>query len=448
VSNTMTLTGSGRGRVSAATRALQERAHAVIPGGAHTYAKGDDQYPRVAPPFLERGKGCHVWDLDGNEYVEYGMGLRAVTLGHAHPAVTEAAIKAMWCGMNFTRPAPLEVQAAEALCGMIASAQMVKFAKNGSDVTTAAVKLARAWTERDLIAVCADQPFFSTDDWFIGTTAMSAGIPKAIQELTVPFHYNDLDGLRQLFESHRGQVAGLIMEAETWMAPQPGYLAGVQALCREHGVVFILDEMITGFRWDNGGAQKVHGLAPDLACFGKGLANGFPMSALVGRRDIMSPGGLRDARPRVFLLSTTHGADQACLGAAVETMRIYREEPVIETLKRQGQRLREGVNQAARRHGVEAQVQAIGHPANLVFTTRDAAGQPSQPMRALFMQELIRGGVIGPSFVVSYAHTDEDIDFTIDVADRALAVYRRALDGGVERLLDGPPLKPVYRKYS
>lgn len=238
------------------------------------------------------------------------------------------------------------------------------------------------------------------------------------------------------------------MEAETWMAPQPGYLAGVQALCREHGVVFILDEMITGFRWDNGGAQKVHRLAPDLSAFGKGLANGFPVSALVGRRDIMSPGGLRDKRERVFLLSTTHGAEQAGLGAAIETLRIYREEPVIETLRRQGLRLREGVAQAARQHGVEANVQAIGHPANLVFTTRDAAGQPSQPLRALFMQELIRGGVIGPSFVVSYAHTDQDIDFTIDVVARALEVYRRALDDGVERYLDGPPLKPVYRKYS
>lgn len=447
MSDTKTLTGSER-RVSAATRALQERAHELIPGGAHTYAKGDDQYPRVAPPFLERGRGCHVWDLDGKEYVEYGMGLRAVTLGHAHPSVTEAAIKEMWRGMNFTRPSPLEVRAAEALHGMVATAQMVKFAKNGSDITTAAVKLARAWTGRDLIAVCADHPFFSTDDWFIGTTAMAAGIPQTIRDLTVGFHYNDLGGLRQLLETRRGQVAGLIMEAETWMAPQPGFLAGVEALCREHGVVFILDEMITGFRWDNGGAQKVHGLTPDLSCFGKGLANGFPLSALVGRRDVMSPGGLRDTRERVFLLSTTHGAEQASLGAALETMRIYREEPVIETMQRRGRRLRDGVNEVARRHGVQAQVQAIGHPANLVFTTKDGAGQPSQPMRALFMQELIRGGVIGPSFVISYAHSDQDVDFTIDAVDRALAVYRRALDDGVERYLDGPPLKPVYRKYS
>jgi glutamate-1-semialdehyde 2,1-aminomutase len=442
---TSTAAAGDRIPVSAATRALQERAHALIPGGAHTYAKGDDQYPLTAPPFLERGEGCHVWDLDGNEYVEYGMGLRAVTLGHAHSSVTEAAIRAMRRGMNFTRPSPLEVAAAEALHGLVTSAEMVKFAKNGSDVTTAAVKIARAWTGRDLVAVCADQPFFSTDDWFIGTTPMAAGIPSAIRDLTIRFRYNDLEGLRQLLESYRGQVAGLMMEAETAVAPQPGYLAGVQALCREHGVVFILDEMITGFRWDNGGAQRVHGFTPDLSTFGKGMANGFPVSALAGRRDIMETGGIRHARERVFLLSTTHGAEHAGLGAAIETMRIYRDEPVIETLQRQGRRLREGVAQAARLHGVESCVQVLGHPANLVFTSRDAAGQPSQPLRALFMQELIRGGVIGPSFVVSYAHTDQDIDFTIDVASRALGVYRRALDDGVDRYLDGPPLKPVFR---
>jgi len=446
VSNALTSSpAADRAPISDRARALQAKAHELIPGGAHTYAKGDDQYPRVAPPFLDHGQGCHVWDLDGNEYVEYGMGLRAVTLGHAHPAVVEAALREMRRGLNFSRPSALEVKAAEALVGLVPTAQMVKFAKNGSDATTAAVKLARAWTGRDLVAICADQPFFSTDDWFIGSTPMASGIPQAIRDLTIRFRYNDLDGLRQLFDAHPGRVACLMMEAETWMTPQPGYLAGVQALCREHGVVFVLDEMITGFRWDNGGAQRVHGLTPDLSTFGKGIANGFAVSALAGRRDIMELGGLRHAGERVFLLSTTHGAEHAALGAAVETMRIYRDEPVIETLRRQGCRLREGLAQAARLHGVESYVEAIGHPANLVFTSRDAAGQPSQPLRALFMQELIRGGVIGPSFVVSYAHTDQDIDFTIDVASRALRVYRLALDDGVDRYLDGPPLKPVFR---
>jgi glutamate-1-semialdehyde 2,1-aminomutase len=445
VSETKALMVGDRVPVSAATRTLQERAHALIPGGAHTYAKGDDQYPAIAPPFLERGQGCHVWDPDGNEYIEYGMGLRAATLGHAHPSVTEAAVREMRRGLNFTRPSPLEAQAAKALLEMVPAAEMVKFAKNGSDVTTAAVKLARAWTGRDLVAICADQPFFSTDDWFIGTTAMAAGIPRAIRDLTIRFRYNDLDGLRELFDTHPGQIACIVMEAETWMQAKPGYLAGVQTLCRERGVVFVLDEMITGFRWSNGGAQAVHGIAPDLSTFGKGMANGFPVAALAGRRDIMELGGLSHQRERVFLLSTTHGAEHAGIGAAIETMRIYRDEPVIETLQRQGRRLQAGVNAAARLHGLESHVNVIGHPANLVFATHGTDDKPSQAFRALFMQELIRGGVIAPSFVVSYAHTDPDIDFTIEVAARALAVYRRALDDGVERYLDGPPLKPVFR---
>jgi glutamate-1-semialdehyde 2,1-aminomutase len=436
---------AGHPPVSAEARALQARARDLIPGGSHTYSKGDDQYPLIAPPFLERGSGCHVWDYDGNRYVEYGMGLRSVTLGHAHASVNAAAFAAMQRGQNFTRPSTLELVAAERLSALAGPGQMVKFAKNGSDVTTAAVKLARAWTGRDLVAICADHPFFSTDDWFIGATPLSAGVPRAIQDLTVGFHYNDLDGLRHLFESRRGEIACLIMEAETSVAPVAGYLAGVQALCREHGAVFILDEMITGFRWDLGGAQRVYGIEPDLSTFGKGMANGFSVSALVGRGDIMELGGLTHARDRVFLLSTTHGAEHGGLGAAIETMRIYRDEPVIETLGRRGTRLRQGVSQAARAHGVESHVQVVGHPANLVFVTRDASGQTSRAFRALFMQELIRGGVIGPSFVVSYAHTDDDIDFTIAAADRALGIYRRALDDGVERYLEGPALKPVFR---
>jgi glutamate-1-semialdehyde 2,1-aminomutase len=442
------VTTSQRVPPSAATRALQQRAHAVIPGGAHTYAKGDDQYPGIAPPFLERGSGCHVWDLDGCEYVEYGMGLRSVTLGHGHAAVCEAAIRELRTGLNFVRPSSLEVRAADALLGFLPAAQMVKFSKNGSDVTTAAVKLARAWTGRDLVAICADQPFFSTDDWFIGTTPMAAGVPQAIRSLSVGFPYNDLAALRALFEAHPERIACIVMEAETAVAPLPGYLTGVQALCREYGALFVLDEMITGFRLSNGGAQAAHGIEPDLSTFGKGIANGFGVAALAGRGDVMALGGLDHHRERVFLLSNTHGAEHCGLGAALETMRIYRDEPVVETLRRQGSRLKSGVTEAARAQGVHPHVEVLGHPSNLVFATRDAEGQPSQAFRALFMQEMIRGGVIGPSFVVSYAHTDDDIDFTVEVASRAFAIYRRALDDGVAHHLDGPPLKRVFRTFN
>ena len=219
----------------------------------------------------------------------------------------------------------------------------------------------------------------------------------------------------------------------------------MRRLCDRYGVVFILDENITGFRWDVGGAQKVHGIRPDLSCFGKAVANGYALSALAGRRDYMERGGLTTAEERVFLLSTTHGAETHAMAAAVATMDVYRREPVIETLHRRGERLRTGVNQAITAHGLEGIVAVLGRPCNLVFATRDAERQPSQVYRTLFMQELIRRGVIGPSFVISYSHSHEDVDRTVEAADAALAVYRRALDEGPERYLEGRPVRPVSR---
>ncbi len=195
------------------SRAMQRRAHDLIPGGCHTYAKGDDQYPVLAPGFIARGEGCHVWDADGNEYIEYGLGNRAVTLGHAYPSVVEAARRELSNGCNFTRPSTLEVACAEQFLGMIGGAEMVKFCKNGSDATSAAIRLARAATGRDMIAICGDHPFFSVDDWFIGTTPMDAGIPEAIRRLTLAFHYNDLAGVEALFDAHPGQIAAVILEA-------------------------------------------------------------------------------------------------------------------------------------------------------------------------------------------------------------------------------------------
>ena len=291
----------------AESRRLQERSHAIIPGGSHTYAKGDDQFPEQTPGFIARGKGCHVWDADGNEFIEYGMGLRSVTLGHAFEPVVEAAHRQMLLGVNFSRPAKIEVDLAEAMLGLIDGADMVKFAKNGSDVTTAAVKLARAYTGRNLIAICGDQPFFSTDDWFIGSTEMNAGIPQAIVDMTLKFRYNDIENLKDLFDQHPDQIACVVMEAEAATPPVPGYLAQVKELCESRGAVLIFDEMITGFRWHLGGAQKFHGVTPHLSTFGKAMANGFALAALMGKREIMQLGGLEHDQPRVFLLSTTHG---------------------------------------------------------------------------------------------------------------------------------------------
>jgi len=430
------------------SRALQPKAQLLIPGGAHTYAKGDDQYPEQAPAFIARGKGCHVWDLDGNEFIEYGMGLRSVTLGHAFEPVVEAAYRQMRLGANFTRPAKVEVDLAETLLDLIDGADMVKFAKNGSDVTTAAVKLARAYTGRDLIAICGDQPFFSTDDWFIGTTEMDAGIPRAIKQLTVKFHYNDLDSLQKLFDEFPNQLACVVMEAEAAVPPTEGYLAQVKDLCEERGAVLIFDEMITGFRWHLGGAQKFHNVVPHLSTFGKAMGNGFAISALMGKREIMRLGGLDHDRPRVFLLSTTHGTETHALAASLETLRIYREQNVVDFLWKQGERLRALIHQSVAENRLAGFFEVVGRPCNLVFATSDQEGKRSEAFRTLFMQELVRRGVLAPSFVVSFSHADADIDRTADAVNEAHVVYRKALDEGIDKYLDGRPVRPVNRRYN
>jgi glutamate-1-semialdehyde 2,1-aminomutase len=430
-----------------ASSEANKRLHDLVPGGAHTYAKGEDQYPAGMAPVISHGRGAHVWDVDGNEFVEYGSGLRAVSLGHAHPRVTEAVRATLELGGNFVRPAAIELEAAQKFLATVPTAEMVKFAKNGSDVTTAAVRLARAATGRPLVALCQDQPFFSTDDWFIGTTGMPAGIPGAITDLTVRFPYGDVDALSELVAG--GQVACVILEAATYADPPAGYLQRLRELCTRHGVVLIFDEMITGFRWSAAGAQGVYGVTPDLSTFGKALGNGFAVSALAGRRDLMELGGLRDTRERVFLLSTTHGAETHSLAAAMAVQDVYAEEGVIERLHALGAKLAAGVRAVAADAGVAGHVVVRGRDSNLVFATLDAAGKPSQEYRTLFLRELMKGGVIGPSFVVSAALTDADIDHTVAAAARACAVYRRALDAGDPRpWLGGRPVQPAIRRFS
>ena len=443
----MDVPGSGRGFERSG--ALQRRLHELVPGGAHTYARGSDQYPEGMAPVLVRGDGCRVWDADGNCFIEYGMGLRSVTLGHGYRPVLDAVQRALADGVNFSRPTRLEVDAAEDFLSLVPGADMVKFAKNGSDATTAAIRLARAATGRDLVAVC-DQPFFSADDWFIGAVEMNSGVPDATRNQTVRFQFNDLDSLRLRFAESDGQIACVVMEAATALAePEPGFLEGVRALCDAHGSVLVFDEMITGFRWSASGAQSVYGVRPDLSCWGKAMGNGFPISALAGRRDLMELGGLRTESPRVFLLSTTHGPETVSLAAFRAVVQAYTEGDPIGVMERRGTALAEGVNSAARELGVEEFVAAIGRPSCMVFTTRDGDGRPSQPYRTLFLQELLRRGVLGQSFVISAAHTVADVEHTVRAVREALVVYRRALeDGGVDRFLVGRPVAPALRSLA
>ena len=430
------------------SRALQSRVHQIIPGGCHTYAKGDDQFPYLSPGFIQRGLGCHVWDVDGNEFIEYGMGCRAVSLGHAFQPIVDAAAEEMKRGSNFTRPALIELQCAEEFLGMIRGAEMCKFSKDGSTATTAALKLSRAATGRDRIALCKDHPFFAVHDWFIGTTEINGGIPEVIQDLSLTFRYNDLDSVKHLFEKYPGEIACLILEPAKYEDPQDHFLHRVQELCKQHGTIFILDEMITGFRWSNGGAQETYDIVPDMSTFGKALANGFSLSALAGKRALLEASGIYHDHQRVFALSTTHGAETHAMAAGIATMRYYQNHPVIDVLAQQGKRLASGIQDVIVQQGVEGYVSVIGKPCNLVFGARDSEGMASQGFRCLLIQELIERGVLGPSLVISYSHSDADVDQTIEAFRGALAVYRRALTEGYRKFLVGRESQSVYRNYN
>ena len=427
---------------------LDARLRRLVPGGAHTYAKGIDQFPEGCAPVLERGSGCHVWDVDGNEYIELGMGLRAVTLGHGYPAVVDAIAAQLPRGTNFVRPSRLELEAAETFLGLVTRADMVKFTKDGSTANTAAVKLARAFTGRDLVALCVDHPFFSYDDWAMVATPVRGGIPASVEDLTLTFRYDDLASVEELLSRHPGEIACFILEPERASPPSEGYLQRLHELVAADGALLVLDENVSGFRWHTGGAQEVHDVTPDLSTWGKGIANGFALSALAGRREIMDLGGLDHDRERVFLLSTTHGAEHVGLAAGIATMATYRDEPVIETLHVRGDQLRDGVEAAARARGIQDRFTVAGRGSCLFFGTADAEGAPSQAFRTLFLQETITRGLLAPSFVVSYSHSEADIAAAVEIVDEALDVYAAALEGGVERFLRGRPVQPVYRSFN
>jgi glutamate-1-semialdehyde 2,1-aminomutase len=438
------------GRSFATSTAMQQRLHELVPGGAHTYARGADQYPEGMAPVIARGSGAHVQDVDGNWYVEYGMGLRSVTLGHAHAPVVEAVAEAARTGVSFSRPSVYELRAAETFLEQVPGADMVKFAKNGSDATTAAVKLARAATGRDLVALCRSQPFFSTDDWFIGTTEMDAGVPGPTRDLTVTFDYNDLSSVEALLQRYPGRIACLLLEAGTAMAdPEPGFLEGLRTLADRDGFVLVFDEIITGMRWSTGGAQHVYGTTPDLSTWGKALGNGFAVSALAGRRELMELGGLRTDAARIFLLSTTHGPETTGLAAYLAVAEAYRQRDVVGVMEEQGRKLAEGANAAAASLGIADNFVVVGRPSCLVFVTRDHLGRPSQEFRTLFLQEMLQRGVLGQSFVISAAHSDDDVDRTVEAVGESLAVYAKALEAGSsDGLLHGRPVAPALRRFA
>lgn len=447
-----------------------ERLNKVIPAGAHTYSRASDQFPSNAPQILARGFGAYVWDTFGNKFLDYGMALRAVTLGYSNPRVNAAAINQIDNGNNLTRPSMIELEAAELFTKIIPGADMVKFAKNGSNVTTAAVKIARAYNGRRYVCVPKQHPFFSFDDWFIGTTPLQRGIPEEYVKSTLVFDYNDIHSLEKLFDDHPNDIAAVMLEPATNVVPcatsctemevesfciscpnkANNFLHQVRSLCSSKGALLILDEMITGFRWSLKGAGHYFGVIPDLVTFGKGMANGFSVAAVAGRRDVMQVGSIdMPGFERTFLLSTTHGGEMSGLGAFVETVKIYQEADVCRHLWWYGAELKSRVNSLAKSMDIQDYFQITGPAISLGYLTKGMNGEHSWAFRTLLAQELIKSGVLMPSWIaVSYSHSNEEIAITLNAFERAFKVYKSALNQGVEKYLQGPEIKPVFRKYN
>lgn len=429
---------------------LISRRHDLIPGGAHTYSKGDDQFPANAPKVILRGKGCYVIGDNGKKYLDWCMGLRSVSLGHCYGAVDKAVLKQMKEGTNFGRPHISELKLADLLVKTLKNAEMVKFAKNGSTVTSAATKLARAYTGRKYIAICKNHPFFSYDDWFIGSTVCDSGIPKEIKNLTLAFQYNNLKSLEDLFRQYPDQIACVIMEPVTAEEPKDDFLTKVQDLAKKEGAVFILDEMITGFRFDLQGAQKIYNLKPDLSTYGKGIANGYSLAVLAGKKEIMELGGLRHKKERVFLISTTHGAETIALSAAMATIKEMKEKKVQAHFWKMGEKLKQGLIKSIKKHGLENMVEVAGFPPSLSLSFKNKTGAVSPELRTVFLQEAIKGGLLFQGyFAISYSHKENEIKKTLSVMDKALGVYKKiSAEKNIGKYLLGEAVKPVFRKFN
>lgn len=435
----------------------RNKIHDLIPGGCHTYSKGDDQFPILSPAAIVRGKGSHLWDVDGNEYLDCSMGLTSVSLGHAYEPVLKAVREELENGVNFQRPAALEKLMAETFLDLVPGHDMIKFSKNGSIVTTAAVKLARAKTGRKLIAFPGDHPFYSYDDWFIGKTACNKGVPDEISNLSVTFQSFNIDSLRALFEKYPNQIACIITEPEKPNYPHlnnPDFNVGdflKQAieLCHANGALFIADEMVTGFKTEFPGTITKYGVQPDMATWGKGIANGFSYCALTGTKEVMELGGInREGEEKVFLISTTHGGETHGLAAAIATINEYKEKNVIAHNHHIGKKLSALCVQLVNENELQDYIDVVSSEWMPFFVFKDQSKLVCQGYRTLFLQEMIHRGVLFQgAFVPCYSHTEDDVYYFAKAFSESLQVYKKALEEGYAKYLVGAPAKAVFRKF-
>ncbi len=414
------------------------RACKTIPLGSQTFSKSKTHYPfGISPYFIQKAKGSKVWDVDGNEYVDFVNSLNAITLGYSDPDVDKAVTAQLKEGVIFSLPHPLEFEVAELIQSTVPCAEMVRFGKNGSDATAGAIRVARAHTGRDRVAVCG---YHGWQDWYIGSTARNKGVPKAVRELTHSFTYNNIDTLKKVFQEYPDQFAAVIMEPAGPVLPDPGFLESVKELAHKNGALFIFDETITGFRFAPGGAQEYFKVTPDLATLGKGLANGYPVSAVVGKAEYMRQ------MEEVFF-SFTFGGELLSLAAAKASIQKLKSQPVTQTLQKNGQKVMDGVNHLIQKHGIGNFLHLSGHPSWSFLNFKDCGGYNLYQIKTLFSQELwARGVLVISTHNMSFAHDSADIEKLLSAYDEIFPLIKRAIEEKtLEKQLLAKPLDNLFK---
>lgn len=415
-----------------------DRAERTIPLGSQTFSKSRTQFPRgISPYFITRADGARVWDADGNEYVDFINSQCSVTLGYNDPGVTAAVKAQLEDGVIFSLPHRVEMEVAELIVEMVPCAEKVRFGKNGSDATAGAIRIARAFTGRDRVAVCG---YHGWQDWYIGTTARNLGVPQATRDLTSVFAFNDADSLKAVLDRHPGEFAAVILEPMNVTHPKLEFLGAVQDLARQHGAVLVFDETITGFRFANGGAQEKFGITPDLATFGKGLANGFPVSAVTGRADIMKM--MED----VFF-SFTFGGETLSLAAAKAVLQRLKSEPVLKGIADVGSTVMAGIDGLIAKHELNHMLSVSGDPSWSFLNFRDTENYHVYELKTLYMQEMFSAGVLAyGTHTMSAAHGADDVAALMDASDRAFTVLAEAdRKRTLAQVLRCPPLEPLFK---
>jgi len=415
---------------------LLDRALKSIPLASQTFSKSLTQYPRgVSPFFIEKGKGARVWDVDGNEYVDFVNALAAVTLGYCDKDIDGAVQEQMKSGVTFSLPHKLEMEVAEKLIQIIPCAEKVRFAKNGTDATSAAVRIARAYTGKEHIAVCG---YHGWQDWYIGSTTRDLGVPQSVKELTHKFEYNNIQSLEKIFQEQ--ELACVIMEPMNIEYPKDGFLKGVKELAHKNNALFILDETVTGFRYSLGGAQELFDVMPDLATFGKGMTNGYPLSAVVGSSEVMQ-------KVEDIFFSGTFGGETLSLAAASSIIDKYKKKQVIEHFSEVGTYLLEQLNQLIDNKGLSAIFWTSGHPSWSFLHIKEQEKYNTFEIKTFFLQEMFKRGILTlGSHNISFSHTKEIVDQLLDVYAEVLPMVKENIKN--KTLLEniqGDVLQPLFK---